>query len=297
MKRRTILAGAAALTLSPNLSRANEQGTPVGADKWAHPDWFAAPTDLMNSLTDVGQRVIALTPIDEFRVAHVPTSSQLDWPDLALTDSASATVETWQATVTQELGLRGVRPDSDVVIYDGGTFYAARLWWILELLGHENKRIIDGGMPAWIEAKGPVDIGSPMVAPGSVPYQATPNMDVLATVADVENAVTDMSRILVDARSADEYAKGHIPGAVNVPFIENAEPESGGKWKAPDVLREMYEAVGVTPDQSVIPYCSTGVRSANTYFTLRALGFEDVKLFSGSFAEWTSDPGRPVETS
>ncbi len=184
-----------------------------------------------------------------------------------------------------------------MVIYDGGTFYAARLWWILELLGHQNKQIIDGGLPAWIAAEGPVDSGSPMVAPGSAPYQATPNLGVLANIADVEMAVATGDSVLVDARTSTEFAKGHIPGAVNVPFLDNAEPDSGGRWKSPAELREMYESVGASLDKPVIPYCSTGVRSANTYFTLRALGYPDVKLFSGSFAEWTSDPGRPVEIS
>ncbi len=110
MKRRTLLSGVAALAFAPHLTRAEDSGTPVAPDQWAHPDWFAAPGDLTEQLADQKLRVVALTPIEEYRAAHIPTASQLDWPDLALTDSAPATIETWQAAMNQELGLRGVRP-------------------------------------------------------------------------------------------------------------------------------------------------------------------------------------------
>ena len=73
--------------------------------------------------------------------------------------------------------------------------------------------------------------------------------------------------------------------------------DAGGRFKSPEELRAMYAAAGVTPDLTVIPYCLTGVRSAVTYFTLRALGYEDVSLFTGSWAEWSADPSREVASS
>ena len=101
--------------------------------------------------------------------------------------------------------------------------------------------------------------------------------------------------VFVDARRfEDEYALSHIPGAINVPFMANAEAEGPKRWKSAAELRAMYEDAGVTADRPVIAYCATGVRSAVTYFTLRQLGYEDVAVFTGSFAEWSSDPSRPV---
>src|SRR5690606_18457518 len=103
--------------------------------------------------------------------------------------------------------------------------------------------------------------------------------------------------VFVDARSQGEFADGHIPGAVNVHFIDNAVGGDLKSWKSPADLLAMYEAAGVSPNQRAIPYCSSGVRSATTYFTLRQIGFENVALFTGSFAEWTADSNRPVETA
>jgi thiosulfate/3-mercaptopyruvate sulfurtransferase len=182
------------------------------------------------------------------------------------------------------------------VIYDGGTFYAARLWWVLHQLGHEDKRILDGGLPAWTESGGSVERGVSRVAASDEPYVGTPNEETLTRIEEVAAIVESGEDVLVDARSADEFRQGRIPGAVNIPFLENAVPDSGGRWKSPADLRAMYRAKGVTPDKLVIPYCTTGVRSANTYFTLRALGYPEVKLYSASYAEWSSDPNRPIET-
>ncbi len=109
-------------------------------------------------------------------------------------------------------------------------------------------------------------------------------------------ALNDPNVVLIDARSPAEYAAGHIPGAINVEFTQNAEPGQPRYWKSARELRAMYAALGATPDKRIIPYCTTGVRSAATYFTLRLIGYEDVTLFTGSWKEWSSHPDLPVRT-
>ncbi|MGI8476205.1 MAG: sulfurtransferase [Thermomicrobiales bacterium] len=95
---------------------------------------------------------------------------------------------------------------------------------------------------------------------------------------------------------ARDFAAGHIPGATNVQFTENAAATDPKRWKSAGELRAMYADLGVTPERLVIPYCSTGVRSAATYFTLRLIGYEDVSLFTGSWKEWSRHPELPVTT-
>lgn len=295
MNRRSLLAGTLGLAAGSRAHLAAQGSTPTVSDRWEHPEWFTHPGDLTEQLGKPGHRVIALTSPDEFRAGHIPGAAQLDWSDLELVDSADATVESWIETVTGLLAMRGISSDMAVDIYDGGTFYAARLWWVLDILGHSTKAVLDGGLSAWIESGGEVETGPPVLVADFPPYNPEPNLESLATIEQVEEAVDSGSAVLVDAREQSEYKKGHIPGAVNVPFLQNAVPDSGGKWKSPTELHAMYGELGITPDQSIIPYCSTGVRSANTWFTLKALGYPAVRLFSGSFAEWSSNPSRPVE--
>jgi thiosulfate/3-mercaptopyruvate sulfurtransferase len=295
MRRRDLLLGSLALPLARR--GVSAQATPTFGDRWPQEGWFANPGWIVEQqAVDPDLRIIALTPDDEFERGHIPGAAQIDWPDLELVDSADATVERWRERVEGLLTGLGVAPESTVVVYDGGTFYAARLWWVLDQLGHADKRILDGGLSAWTVERTELERGGAEIQLALEPYAGTPNEKALARIDEVIAAVEKGTAVLVDARTPDEFREGRIPGAVNIPFTENAVPDSGGRWKSPSDLRGMYAAHGVTPENLVIPYCSTGVRSANTFFTLRALGYPKVKLFSGSFAEWTSDQSRPIES-
>jgi thiosulfate/3-mercaptopyruvate sulfurtransferase len=295
MRRRDLLLGSAMLPFAAR-GVAHAQATPAVADQWSHPEWFANPDWIVAQAENPDLRIIALTPVEEFMAGHIPGAGQIDWPDLELVDSAEATVEDWRADVEGKLTALGIMPASTIVVYDGGTFYAPRLSWVLDQLGHTDKRVLDGGLPAWIESGGDIEQGSTWVGyPPADPYIGAPNEDALARIDEVVMVSDNDWGSLVDARTLEEFRKGRIPGAVNIPFTDNALPDSGGRWRSPADLRAMYAAKGVRQDQLIIPYCTTGVRSANTYFTLRALGYPNVKLFSGSYAEWTSDPFRPIE--
>jgi thiosulfate/3-mercaptopyruvate sulfurtransferase len=295
-RRHLLAAGIAMPGLVLVRSTGRASGTPIAADAWARPEWFADPEWIVDHRLDSAFRIVALTPRKDFETAHIPDAVQVDWPDLALTDSADATINTWRATVEQKLTDLGVIPASTVVIYDGGTFYGARLFWILDQLGHAVKRVLNGGFEEWTSGNREIETGPAEVQLAFEPYVGTPNDHSLARLNDVVDAVEHGTATLVDARTSEEYADGRIPGAINIPFLDNAEPDSGGRWKSPADLRAMYADKGVTPDKPIIPYCSTGVRSAVTWLTLSALGFPNIRLFSASFAEWSSDPTRPVRT-
>jgi len=250
---------------------------------------------LRDRLDDPSVRVVGLMQAETFAMGAIPGSGQIDWPDLEVTDTSNAPLADWQATVADHLTRLGLSREQMIVVYDEGTLFAARLWWVLHYLGHEQVHVLDGGLPAWIEAG--LDTATEHVAPAvAEPYAGTIQPDALAQVPDVEAAIGDARTVIVDARTPDEYTAGHIPGAVNLNYPLNAEPDTPRFWKPADDLKRLYAEAGITPDRRVIPYCSTGVRSAVTYFTLRLIGYEDVSLFTGSWAEWVLDPERPVTT-
>ncbi|MFW6387991.1 MAG: sulfurtransferase [bacterium] len=121
---------------------------------------------------------------------------------------------------------------------------------------------------------------------------------------DMLEALDSDDTILVDTRTPAEYAgitkahtrNGHIPGAVNVDWQNHIADLFEPRLVAPEKLRSLYEAVGVTPDRKVITYCRTASRSSHTYFVLRLLGFRRVSNYSGSWTEWNVDDSLPVAT-
>jgi thiosulfate/3-mercaptopyruvate sulfurtransferase len=257
---------------------------------YAHAGWLADTTWLKTHLNDSDVKVIALTGSSEFKSGHIPGAAQIDWTDLGLADTSDPSITHWQADIEQKLARLGISRSDTVLIYDDGTLYAPRLWWILDQLGHRDKRILNGGLIAWTNAGGKIEKGAFTNHRHTKTYTGSSNAAALATLNEVKAALDDPNVVLVDARTPAEYAKGHIPGAINIPFIDNAVATRPKVWKSGHELRAMYEAAGVTPDKTVIPYCSTGVRSAATYFTLTLLGYPHVSLYTGSWDEWSKYP-------
>jgi len=242
--------------------------------------------------------LVAVMPDDAFAKGRIAGSIQLDWAELELKDTSDKSVAAWTAKMQELVAVRGIRADRPAVVYDEGTLFAARGWWQLAYLGYPAPAILDGGLPAWIAAgetaeSGPVGI-APVEAP--LPENATVQRSLLATKTDVLAALDGPDVLLVDARAPEEYAAGHIPGARNVPYTDNAVMKSPHVYKSADALRAMYEAAGVTPDKRVMTYCSTGVRGSVAYVSLRLAGYRDVALYVGSWNEWGADPTTPKTT-
>lgn len=297
--RRALLAGLGAAALArPSRALAAQGATPVaGATPtgtgYGAPDLLAEPAWLRERLGEPTLKVVAVAPTDAFAEGHVPGAVALDWPEVDLVETTGPAIEAWQAAVEAKLTERALLPTDTIVVYDDGTLFAARLWWILRQLGQREVRVMNGGLAAWREAGGALEEGLTLPSPAA-PYRGTPDPALLATVAEVEAALNDPAVVLLDARSAEEYAAGHIPGAANVDFTRNAAPEPPRRWKPAAELRAMYAAAGVVPERRVIAYCTTGVRAAVAVFTLALLGYPDWANYSGSWREWSADPDRPV---
>jgi thiosulfate/3-mercaptopyruvate sulfurtransferase len=274
------------------------QATPAGDHATGRAAWLIDAAELAGRHGDPDLRIVALTPADAFADAAIEGATAVDWPALELGSTDEDAVAKWTTRMRALVASLGIDASSDVVIYDEGSLFAARLLWVLTYLGHDATRILDGGLPAWREGGLAASVpatATPPAAPASLPTSGE-RPEALATLAEAEAALGRDEVVFVDARTPEEYATGHIPGAVNVNYPLNAEPDGPAYWKPTDALIDLYGSIGVTPDRRVIPYCSTGVRSAVTWFTLRMIGFPEVALFTGSWAEWSAHPELPVTT-
>ena len=208
------------------------------------------------------------------------------------------------------LAASGIGNDTHVVLYgDNNNWFAAYALWLLELYGHDQVSLMDGGRVKWIADGRPLTTDAPSV--GRAGYTASEQDASLRAQRDeVIAAVEAQAPQLVDVRSPAEFAGeiisppglpetaqrgGHIPGAINVPWARAVNED--GTFRSADELREIYGGAGVSEGDPAIAYCRIGERSSHTWFVLKyLLGHEDVKNYDGSWTEYGSLIGVPIET-
>ncbi len=208
------------------------------------------------------------------------------------------------------LGRQGITPEMTVVAYDrSGGMYAARLWWMLKWVGHTQARVLDGGWSAWTGAGLPTESG--VQAPAAAAYPAvTPDTALAVDAAFVLRNLQAKEAVLVDARGAGRYAGegetldpvgGHIPGALNRPFMDNLGAD--GRFKSATTLRAEWQAVAgahlqgpPTPGAGLVMQCGSGVTACHNLLALELAGLGGARLYPGSWSEWCSDRSRPVAT-
>ncbi|MBI0299118.1 sulfurtransferase [Streptomyces sp. PRKS01-29] len=193
----------------------------------------------------------------------------------------------------------GVSQDRRVVAYDGGQGWAAaRAWWLLRWAGHPSVRVLDGGLPAWTAAGGPLTTEVPDVPEGDF----VPRPGALPLLEADDAAALARRGVLLDARAGERYrgeiepidpVGGHIPGAISAPTAENVTED--GHFLPAERLAERFAALGATEDAEVGVYCGSGVSAAHQVLALAVAGVP-AALYVGSWSEWSSDDARPVAT-
>lgn len=195
----------------------------------------------------------------------------------------------------------GVTPTSQVVVYDASDgAIAARLWWMMRLLGHGRVAVLNGGLSAWADAGGMLDTVPPNPKPGS--YRARFDVRGMASTAVVAARMASGNGRLFDARAPERFrgevepldrVAGHVPGAVNRPYSANLE--SGGRFRSRERLAEEFrELLGDTRASDAVLMCGSGVTACHNLLAMEHAGVSGARVYAGSWSEWISDPSRPV---
>jgi thiosulfate/3-mercaptopyruvate sulfurtransferase len=203
---------------------------------------------------------------------------------------------------------QGLTARSDVVVYDAGnSMFAAHLWWMLRWLGHESVAVLDGGWAAWLAADGPVESGlheasiSEAQALQGLVQTRQPSMPTVDARAVLGNLDEPRFTVL-DARAPERFSGqvepidpvgGHIPGALNRPFVQNVQAD--GRFKPASQLRAEFESLlGDRLDRGIVHQCGSGITACHNLFAMELAGFRGSALYPGSWSEWCSNPDRPV---
>ena len=242
-----------------------------------------------------------------YEQSHIPGAVGWNWTS-QLADGIRrdiASREDFSALLSES----GIGSDTTIVLYgDNNNWFAAWAYWQLKLFGVRDVRILNGGRKYWLDNGLPLSTDVPS-------YQASgyelPEADysLRAFQKDILPRLGDSDFALVDVRSPAEFngeviappgmletaqRAGHIPGAASIPWAQTVRED--GTFKSRDELEALYEAKGVTPDKDVIAYCRIGERSSHSWFVLHELlGYRRVRNYDGSWTEWGSMVGLPIE--
>ena len=238
---------------------------------------------------------------------HIPGAVHSTWHDYSDPNAvAKGLLNPDLSAIEQKIRALGISQDTDVVIYSNpfdNWGDEGRMFWMLEYLGLDKLRILDGGWVKWVAEKRRYEHG--VNSPQAGTFKASPRPDRIAMKDELKQIVKrpHPETMLLDARSLEEYVgkeiagiprPGHIPSAVNVPWNGFLNPDA--TLKDANAIKASLEERGLHQGQEVVCYCTGGVRSAWVYFVLKVVGYPRVRNYPGSWWEWSRDFAAPTET-
>jgi thiosulfate/3-mercaptopyruvate sulfurtransferase len=280
----------------------------TGTD-YAHPEVLVDTQWVADHLNDPKVKIIEVdVDTNAYDTGHIKGAIGLDWrKDLQarpIRDLLS------KDKLEELLSSKGVSKSDTVLVYgDNNNWFAAWFVWNLKYYGHQDVRLINGGRKKWQDEGRELVTDAPTIKPAS--YKAgQPDRSIRALRDEVLADLGKAGVALVDVRSPKEYSGellapenlpqegaqrgGHIPGAANIPWGQAVRED--GTFKSAADLRELYGSKGITADKAVIAYCRIGERSSHTWFVLHyLLGYPNVRNYDGSWTEWGSLIGAPIE--
>jgi thiosulfate/3-mercaptopyruvate sulfurtransferase len=249
--------------------------------------------------------LIDARPAKAYAAGHLPGAINLDTFFYVNERTDAEGLATLTADWSRMLGAAGIVPDDTAVFYDEGTQnYAPRGAFMLRYLGHRESHVLHGGIAGWRAAGRAVTTDPPerRPRPGTA-YPGTPQRALIATADEVAAALQDPDTVVLDVRADAEYEGqmamqgnprlGRLPGVAHIVWTDLLVEMERIKESAE--ARRILADVGVVPEKAVIIYCQRSHRATNTFVTLESLGFPHLRVYPGSFFEWSRRPELPIE--
>jgi thiosulfate/3-mercaptopyruvate sulfurtransferase len=276
---------------------------------YAKPDALVETGWLEEHVKDPGTRVIEVDEDTEaYEKGHIEGAVGWNWTTDLHTEVGRDYVD--QAELSELLSAAGVSSDTTVILYGGNNnWFAAYAYWVLKLRGFDDVKLLNGGRKKWELESRELTQDPPSVS-GTGFSISGGERDQIRALRDEVLGKLEGATGFVDVRSPEEFrgeklapdhlpqeqaqVPGHIAGAANIPWAKAANED--GTFKSADELKALYEAEGITGDREIIAYCRIGERSSHTWFALQELlGYPNVKNYDGSWTEYGSLVGAPVE--
>lgn len=293
------------------VKKVNQMSDDITTRGYAQPDVLVSTDWVAGHLDDLDIRIIESNedPL-LYTASHIPGAVEVDWTS-DLNDPLRRDYLD-KAEFEVLMSRIGVTPNTLLVFYgDKNNWWATYAFWVFQLFGHTNAKIMDGGRIKWTQEKRPMTRDKPNYLPTTYRAPDRDDREIRAFRDQVMQHV-QAGLPLVDVRSPQEYSGerlhmpdypnegalrgGHIPGAHNVPWSRAVNPEDG-TFRPAEELRAIYDSEkGLKPEDEIIAYCRIGERSSHTWFVLTyLLGYERVRNYDGSWTEWGNLVNVPIE--
>lgn len=295
------------LSASFRLAGANRRG-------WNHEQQSAFRARRSGSLDAAGKAVlIDIRDPESYQAGHIVGAVNV--PDVFsyLAQTSPEGLQALQAQFADLFGNAGLDGEKVAIVYEDAlnTRYggSCRGFWLLQYLGYPKVGILDGGLRAWKAFGGTVDIAT--VTPAAACFPVLPQAELLVTTEQMLAALADPTIKLLDNRDKDEWLgessspygkdfaprKGRIPGSVWLEWYELMDTSKPiAAFKSAKQVRALAAERGLTPDDEIIIYCFKGARAANSYVAMKLAGFNKLRIYLGSWNEWSRDERLPIET-
>lgn len=282
----------------------------ISAKGYVQPEALVSTHWVAENLTNPAIRLVESNEdILLYDQGHIPGAIQIDWVS-DLNDQLRRDYLD-SARFAELMARSGISNETTVIFYgDKNNWWACYAFWVFQLFGHTNARIMDGGRKKWIDEGRALSRETPSYPRAE--YTARERDDKTFRAFRDQVLAHSAARLpMIDVRSPKEFSGellhmeaypqegalrgGHIPGAKNVPWATAANED--GTFKSADELRAIYEGqIGLTPEADVVTYCRIGERSSHTWFVLHyLLGYPKVRNYDGSWTEWGNLVGAPIE--
>lgn len=261
------------------------------------------PEDLAPALGSEHLLIIDVCSADNYKTHHVPGAVHIPPAELQCGEKPAPGKIPDKRRLDALFSAAGLAKNKHVVVYDDeGGGWAGRLIWTLDVLGHTQYSYINGGLQAWLASGLPVSSELPTSAASE--FCGSWNESVIAEAVDVLDAIEDDDQAIWDARSPQEYSGektvakrgGHIPGAINIDWLELMDRNRQLRLIDLDALQGRLNELGLSQDKTIITHCQTHHRSGLTYLAMKILGYPKIKGYHGSWSEWGNREDTPIKT-
>ena len=270
----------------------------ASTDKLVSTSWVAERLD------DKNLKIIDIRLPEDYAAGHIPDSVNLSYKELQVERDGVKGLIPSENEMATKLSALGIKDTDTIVVVDHiKNLWSSRLLWTLEVYGHGDTKLMDGSYALWESEGKKITSDSTSISSSKYSFTGEAKPELIISLQKVMESIDDETSIVLDTRSADEYAGrdvraergGHIPESIHVEWVQNVDAD--GKFLPAEDLKNLYNSTSVTNDLDIYTLCQTAVRATHSWFVLQELlGYENVAVYDGSWTEWGNLENTPIDS-